>query len=114
MGYKRKPSIKTHWRLKQMVKKCPRVHSPWPRGPTSFISSKHVLWLASPHHQLLADVSYLKISRKQETHLFLRSQPKKKPHKGEEGWCGDPKQVLTLMEVRLAPLADAVQGFSEC
>lgn len=64
--------------------------------------------------QLLAEVSYLKILGKQETHLFLGSQPKKKPHKGEEGQCGDPEQVLTFMEDGLAPHTDAALAFTGC
>lgn len=58
--------------------------------------------LAGFPSQLLADVSYLKILEKQETHLFLRSQFRKKPWKEEEGQCGGPRQVLTFMEDVLA------------
>lgn len=49
---------------------------------------------------------------KQETHLFLRSQFREKPFKGEKGQCGGPKQVLTSMEDVLAQHAYWVLGFS--
>lgn len=81
--------------------------SPFPlpqRACQFYFQQAHTL--AGFPSQLLADVSYLRIMEQQETHLFLRSQFREKPRKGEEGQCGSPKQVLTFMEDVLAQLED--------